>query len=1160
MKSIDDLYIDKAQVKKILNVGEKGVKTIVENEQWGIYRDNNKIMFLVADVKKYIEKEKYIKKNYYTRQECDELLNVSKSTFTLIYKNNNWEKNVIGNTTYFLKSDVEKYIVENNIILDKDFLSKYMTTEEVKQYLGISKMNEIYVIKGEKPLDVVFSGTKKFYLKEDVIKYKQKLKEIEDLYIETKQAAKELSISRCMLSLIARTEGWKSIQYNQTGYYLKENFWDYKNSRSLRNKKKNGYLTLKEASKYSNLSKNEFKIFVDKFNIENEGVSNKYLYNRKLIDKYIGKYMTDKKLKIEKKQIKLKRIEAKKRKFKEEENQKKEELKSSLIDKENLILMTVAAKELLIGINVFNKIIIEMQNSKFIRNIDGKRYINKDFVREIKNLQNEFWEKNCTVNEAKEKMKGYGIININRVTIPRYAKFGKYTILKCAYKNSDIEEYIKAQDLSKNNDFILRIDAINILNISEGSFAKVAKENKLEVFNKSYYKKSDILFFKEQQSYLGTDYLTSRMALEKYGDIKFVLKSKIMAFETPYFCRLRTMEKNSKLYLKADIEKILEKYKSEEIYNNITGETHYDTFLLKFDMKCEELNRLTESIYTKKKWLKHIYVILSSKKNVATKTADNIINTCLEASRNLNGLMNVYNVDEVYSLTSFEINLWFKQISGLKKRYFIYLFFEEVSNDIKLKKLKSGEYNKKFVLDKIEKYNNDSFLKKEIDKESSDGIYKYEDYLKLFRHLIKIDIHLIRIFKEFKNSKSLNLNYISTWLYLLLHLNNGWRHGDIARFPRLYMEDLIEKWEIDSLEWFEKNEITISQARRIVARIREYDFRISKTQVYGYFFCSDTLAPAIATAILLIEVFYRGSESVIAPNYDEPIMNFNNSKYNEPSKGLINKCLYESNLNNFVFYSRKMNRTLLTFIYRIVSKESKIGYDALLIPQHVRKHLNPMSTVEYISFEMEDLEFLTKELFERGEFGFIIDSLLNLIESPKSRRDRTKSIKMISSFFGGSSKLEATIGLLNYFDDEKIAINKLLKEYTYEQSLEFLTEIYLNNLPAKESGIQCLFSNIGCQEIDKKCKECIYKIPNIYLLKTIGDELVYFMDIYNNSDNTCKKIKISSKIHSNVNIILQAVRKYGRDYVYACMDIDRIEFLEKFKKIPEVESLLIQKY
>ena len=443
-------------------------------------------------------------------------------------------------------------------------------------------------------------------------------------------------------------------------------------------------------------------------------------------------------------------------------------------------------------------------------------------------------------------------------------------------------------------------------------------------------------------------------------------------------------------------------------------------------------------------------------------------------------------------------------------------------------------------------------------KFDSDSIYDYEEYITLFKHLINIPLHVKRSLDNiYKNN---DISYLSCWLYLLIHLNNGWRHGDVTRFPRLYLSDILDEWEICNLDWFKVNEVSIPQSRRIISRITEYDFRISKTDVYGHFFCSDRLAPSISTAILMLECYYKYFYIGAIPELDAPIMNFSSTKFNEPSNTIILKCIDGANLKNFTFTTRKMNRSVLTYLYNVANEISSCGYNALILPKYLRAHIDSMSTIQYIQFDSKQLEFLSGELFVRGEFGFITDSLLNMISTkPNKSIIRTSEIKCVHELFGSTEKIEATSRMLNKFEDEKVEIINILTEKGYDECVNTVSNIFLGNMPSKIPNIQCLFSEQGCRCPNISCENCKYKIPSIYVLKTICSLVREEIDMYMSTKHIGKKIKLSSQIHNHVDIILEAIKKYGQEYVYNCLDIDRGTFLNLFASIEPVEYLLTLK-
>ncbi|GKX66902.1 hypothetical protein [Inconstantimicrobium mannanitabidum] len=805
------------------------------------------------------------------------------------------------------------------------------------------------------------------------------------------------------------------------------------------------------------------------------------------------------------------------------------------------------------------KIIYENKHKKFL--------VDKSKIEELVCLQKQFWMQHYTYTFCENKFQSQ-LYRLKAIKIPRYAKKLQFSSMKANAKDCNyafakkevdylISQVYRKTDIKINNDYILEHEFMKMLGINKELFNLFIKEYKLEcigIENNRYFLKRDLEFYKERQKQIEDTYITASMAREKYGEkVNDTLWHKCKdKFIVPCYCRQLNGGISFQEYIYREDE--VEYYENIKKFYNTVGNNDFETVKLRLNLCIDRLNIFEKTTYTKEKWYDFISEKLIKAKNNSAQSRDLMISIFVRATLDLEELMFRSNVNEVYLVNTSHIKMWFKQVTNMRKREYLYQFLGRVSEDIKLKCEDIKILCKGFKFDKIEKGKVDN--NKKAKKDNSESIYSCDIYFKVFIHLTDIKLHTRRTIDCINENKD-GVEYLSVWLYTLLHLNNGWRHGDITKFPRIYFKDLLDEYNIDNINWFYSNSISCDKSRRIIARIVQYDFRMSKTDIYGHFFCSDRLAPAIATAILMLEYIYNYMLIGIFPKLDDPIMQFKMSKYNEPGEVLIEKCFRGCQINNFKFSSMKMNRTVLTLIYNTACEISPSGYNALILPKYLRAHIEDMSTIQYIQFTPSQLEFLSEELFERGEFGFITDALLNIVShKPQKSIDRTKEIKIINNLLGDKQKQEAIGAMLNHFKDEKEEIVQLLNEMSYEECLKVLSKIYMSNLPSRKLDIQCLFSEQGCQFTEGNCEICKYSIPSIYVLKTLCNTLKEEMNLYINTDSIGNKLKLSGKIHRKIDIIMEAIEKYGREYVYNSIDMTRNEFRSLFSRICEVEDLI----
>jgi hypothetical protein len=246
----------------------------------------------------------------------------------------------------------------------------------------------------------------------------------------------------------------------------------------------------------------------------------------------------------------------------------------------------------------------------------------------------------------------------------------------------------------------------------------------------------------------------------------------------------------------------------------------------------------------------------------------------------------------------------------------------------------------------------------------------------------------------------------------------------------------------------------------------------------------------------------------------------------------------------------------MTLVYDVAQEILPSGYNTLLLPKYMRAHEVDNSTLHYVNFPQKQLEQLTEDLFRRGEFGYIVSSLLRYLKLDSNKSIDTANVQFITQKFGNIYKIEAVSGFLNAFKDERVEIVKIIEEYGIKEASRILNSIFLGTLPSKEENIQCLFSETGCREFGKSCLDCKYSIPNIYSLKTFALSLTSDMREYFTDNRICKKLKLSFKIHKKILILIDAINCFGKDYVYGCIDIPKNKFLDMFENIKEPQEII----
>jgi hypothetical protein len=653
-----------------------------------------------------------------------------------------------------------------------------------------------------------------------------------------------------------------------------------------------------------------------------------------------------------------------------------------------------------------------------------------------------------------------------------------------------------------------------------------------------YYKKEAIDTLKTRQTELREKYISAQEA-ERLAAAQGINFSTDYIKGEPIDSLLRPFFKKKVLmFLKEDFNNWLKERQISFQYGTIKMESDFDTFLFRLEVKKIYIDKLGK--FTSETWMQYIESKLKRSK-VNMQSMDSSINKYLFCTEQLINLVSTLNNREIYSLTSNDINTFFNEIKISYSRV-IYAYLKELYYQLEARNLKS--FNFSWINDPNKKDNNT------IDK----SIYKYEEYKEVFNFAKNIFLHKEQSIKDVMREISTGKKpkYLaSSWLYVLLHLNNAWRHSDVTNFPRVD----LSATHITDFNWMLENELSDEDADYIVKQVYRTEFIISKTQVKNYFFCSEELIKTIATAIAICEL----RTQALFP-LRETLIDFGN-KWNEFSKTRRKWFFKFFHDEEFSFSSRKMNRSLLTYIYVLLSKIKK-GTAGLKTVQKMRGHIEKETTNIYIDIPIDELNFLTKQLFSRGSFGFIYDTFLDVLQGVEiDRGKRTTEIQFLAKYFGSINKIEEISGFLNVIQTDKNSILDRIHSMGLEETLEFMYKIETNQLPSKQDNIQCMVAESGCIKKGQgiSCFDCAYSIPNYYALSALGASLQDRLNSYLVSHEQATEYlyyehrKRARLFCIQLDLFAQAIDKFGF-CVYDFISDSREDFVAHLSKIGSLKD------
>ncbi|BCC42309.1 hypothetical protein [Bacillus cereus] len=689
-----------------------------------------------------------------------------------------------------------------------------------------------------------------------------------------------------------------------------------------------------------------------------------------------------------------------------------------------------------------------------------------------------FLETHISNEEIKEKhntnYKQFGLVerqfNIKRICFSKYLWF---------YRIEDIK-YFEIFNTIQNDYYTLK-EIRDILGLEKWGVLSIVKEEKIEPIKlnamKIYYSKKDVESIAEKMKECKEKYCLSSEINDICGvfvrdpKVTFspILTNAIMryAFKTTakfVFLREEVQEYKNKIDMKDKMNRIF----SEE--NPIKG---FEKILTLKGISFSE-----NSQYTAQEWFAYCKekMMLSerSKKNMKQLIKDSI--DCTEAISALT------KEKELYALTSNEINLnLFNPSIGVKKQMLLYSFLKEFHAKLTVYLTQKREKKKTFDMDRI--VNPHEYEVEEKDKE----VYEYDEYIKVYKY-VKKEKHKHKAIADAKkiivgkNKKEISY-YASAWLYVLTHLGNGWRHGDVMEIPAVDFESV----GINSLETLKSRDLTKEEANAVINQIKRKDLTVNKTGATNRFNCPDDLVVSFATAIIICSIITKKRTSlVVSSNSNETrIIDFGTQDDSYFGQKAHNAFFENFEIDDFQFQSRKMNRTVLVLIYMVLVKKGK-GSAALELAQRLRAHEDFETTNIYLMIPQHELDALSESLFNRKNFGYIPDLMADiLLGDTKDREQRTQEIVALNTTFGGIRKLEATSGFMNRVLAERKKVADQIFNMGLDEVTDLMFDLEVNALTSNEENYQCLVSP-NCQKPHlESCKDCPFSIPNFYAVSSL---------------------------------------------------------------------------
>lgn len=460
-----------------------------------------------------------------------------------------------------------------------------------------------------------------------------------------------------------------------------------------------------------------------------------------------------------------------------------------------------------------------------------------------------------------------------------------------------------------------------------------------------------------------------------------------------------------------------------------------------------------------------------------------------------------------------------------------------------------NELNEILVEKRINIIKTDKLRLSSSNKSKQKEIYDLDEYIRLCYFIADNNYHkerALQVIKELYMKKSSTyIDYISYWLYVLIHLNNGFRKSTIIDFPKSN-ENVLAYLGVTTIDELENVQINKKQAQYIVKMYQVNWYKHNKNNEESPFYCSEMLAISFSYCILYIE-FIANMKGYST----EKLIKFSTILPNK----VINRYFFLdfSKKANFIFESRKMNSTVLTLINTVLNKHKNL--DLINIARHLRGHVNIETTKIYINIPQKHFDMVVDQLFEIGSFGYVYTELY--IKKINEEVDEDKKMEFITNFkelFGEVSQIELLLNKITYIHQSRREAKNYIDLLNKEDIKVKLLQLSLGLGYVKEVNYQCLFNQ--CLNINYDCDKCPFAIPNWYELITIINRLNrnilnYKSALMNREYQLGSMKKLYNLILWDVEKIIQGIKVFGKDVIELLLEQSFEEYIKELVKLPD---------
>ncbi|WP_121611614.1 hypothetical protein [Mesobacillus foraminis] len=448
---------------------------------------------------------------------------------------------------------------------------------------------------------------------------------------------------------------------------------------------------------------------------------------------------------------------------------------------------------------------------------------------------------------------------------------------------------------------------------------------------------------------------------------------------------------------------------------------------------------------------------------------------------------------------------------------------------------------------------------KEVYREDEYGAYV--DYCNQIEHHKQKSIEDIEFLLG--NKKNNYRRYASTWLYVIIHLNNMWRRFEVTLFPRftgMEKTKLMKACNYDyvkALTYLKNNDLDDEDIEYVANKLRAFLDIHGKNQMPRDFTWTETTSKALSTAVILCEIRCNLTESKDKKCTDEEYLIDFNSKKRELTKGSEKAFFKDFDEGIANFKSKKMNSSLSSLGY-VVSK--KIDSESVTeVQKSFRNHKDEESSNIYVLIPENRMNEIADNLFNSGPFGFVQVCLTDIIQGRDisnnqilTREEKALYANQLRSIFGNWIKVEEVVRVMKDLTNNQETAKRVLHSMTKDELMELNLKMKMGINHAKDEGFMCIFNsciyedeNEDKAEQQQSCISCPFMAMNFHSLSTLCNDFGRLLDecemrfginnqyqhaLPSNSKDS-EKIYYTRQLATYSVRIHEAIKKFGEDII-----------------------------